>query len=576
MKQSLCLPERSLLQSFFPFSIIIPAVLFFLVSLFPGNGACSGLASNNIPLDSPIYLYLEKLAGLGLISGDMKGVRPYSKAEAARLTLEAEKNLDEVDVDALSFAGEIIKRLHDLIPRELSLYSEPKLGQWFDFNPMASSRLRYVYLDGVPRSYERPVHDPGGDGVFGIGSGLRPLNPYPTIAHQHGTEGTPLLENNEGIIYNRGHNTEYRMAMEAFLTSRISMEVEPVLLSGPDNRVDGRSTRLFLNKGYIKLGGGGLELEVGRDSNWLGIGYRTAITLSDNAKNFDMVKLSSPEPLNIGWVKHFLGDVKYNLIFSRFDRTITNGVERQPFFFGTKLSIKPIDDMEVGINLGRQVGGPGVNNGIGSIIRGLIGGTNSDNSNSVAGLELRFRIPFLRNTEIYGEYSGEDSASFWPIVESYVAGIYVPLITADGRNDLRFEYYLGNAILSTSGTFPEGYLYRGMNIGPSQGGAAQEFFVRFSHWFSVRNNLALEYFHTERGNRGRVRVDSNGKPDDSNNGKMQAVERKNAARVFWNLPLYGDSDLNLMYGWERIHNFDLVQGDSRTNQIFKVDISYRY
>jgi hypothetical protein len=558
------------LRSFLSSTLRIHAVTTFLLLFLTGNGMCSGLASNNIPLDSPIYTYLEKLAGLGLISGDIKGVRPYSKSEAARLTLEAERNLDSVGGEALSFAGEIIRRIHDLIPRELSLYREPGLSQWFDFNPMTSSRLRYVYLDGVPRSYERPVNDPGGDGVFGIGSGLRPDNPFPTIVHQHGTEGTPLMENNEGIHYQRGHNTEFRFSGEIYGGGYMSALVEPLLLySKRSDDLD-----IELNKGYIKLGGGGLELEVGRDSNWLGIGHRTAITLSDNAKNFDIVKFSSPEPLNSGWVKRYLGEVKYSLIFSRFERTITNGAERQPYFFGGKLSVKPMDDMEVGINLGRQVGGPGVSNGLGEIFRGLIGGTSSDNSNSVAGIELRFRIPFLRNSEIYGEYSGEDSAAFWPIVESYVAGIYIPCITADGRNDFRFEYYLGNAILSTNGTFPEGYLYHGMNIGPSQGGAAQEFFFRFSHWFSVRNNLALEYLHTERGNLGRVKVNSDGEFDED--GTLQAKERKDAVRAFWNLPLYGETDLNLMYGWEDIHNLNLVGGDNRTNQIFKVDISYRY
>ena len=69
--------------------------------------------------------------------------------------------------------------------------------------------------------------------------------------------------------------------------------------------------------------------------------------------------------------------------------------------------------MVLGLNLGRQVGGPGVDNSFGSLLRGFIGGTNSDNSNSVAGLELRFRIPWLANTEVYGEFSGEDAAAFW-------------------------------------------------------------------------------------------------------------------------------------------------------------------
>jgi len=116
--------------------------------------------------------------------------------------------------------------------------------------------------------------------------------------------------------------------------------------------------------------------------------------------------------------------------------------------------------------------------------------------------------------------------------------------------------------------------YHSITPGHSQGGAAQDFFLRYSHWFSARNNLALEYMHTERGNVGRVKVNSAGIFDE--NGTLQAVERKNAARIFWNLPLHGEMDLNLMYGWERIHNLDLVAGEKRTNQIFRLDLSYRY
>lgn len=552
-------------------AVVICKIILLFVCITTSSDRAYALASNNIPLDSPLYLYLDKLAGFGIIPSNVQGIRPFSKSEVARLALEAENNLDGINNDdARAFASGILDRLRELLPREVSLRNDQEKAPTFDYNPFSSARIRYVYLDGVPRSYERPVHDPGGDGVFGIGSGLRPDNPYPSPVRQHGTEGTPLLENNEGVRYRKGSNAEYRFTGEAYVGNFASALVEPFLLYSVQDRV----TQGRLNKGYLKIGGGGLELEVGRDSNWFGPGYRTAITLSDNARNFDLVKLSSPEPLDIGWVKRYLGKVKYAFIFSRCDSTVTDGIKRQPYFLATKLAIKPLDTVEFGINLGRQQGGPGVSNSLGDWFRGLVGGTNHDNSNSVAGLDLRVRLPFLRNTEIYGEYSGEDTASFWPIVESYVAGVFIPCITADGRNDLRFEYYLGNAILSTNGTFPEGYLYRGMNIGPSQGGAAEEFFVRASHWFSVRNNLALEYIHTERGNLGRVTVNPEGNFDP--NGTLQAVERKNAVRVLWQIPVHGDFDMQVMYGWERVNNVNLVDGINRTNQVVKVDLSYRY
>jgi hypothetical protein len=535
------------------------AMLVLFLAALTGAGNAWALSSTNIPLDSPIYSYLEKLASFGLITGDIAGIRPYSRAEAARLTLEAEQNLiDKGDDLDQGVVAALLAELHRTLSRELHLLSEPENIPAFAAKPLSSFKVRYVFLDGVARSYERPVHDPGGDGVFGIGAGLRPDNSYPTLAHQHGSEGTPLLENNEGIRYSRGSNYEIRFSSEAFAGDYASALVEPLLLvENNGNAIQGK-----LDKGYLKIGGKGLELLVGRDSNWLGQGYRGNITLTNNAENFDQIKLSSPEPLTV----KYLGLLKYALIFSRFDETVTDGETRHPFFLAAKIVVKPTANLEIGINLGRQVGGAGVSNTFGSTLRGLLGGTSADNSNSLAGLEFRYRVPYLRNLEIYGEFSGEDTASFWPIVESYVAGIYIPRLTADGKDDFRFEYYFGNSILYTNGTFPEGYLYHGLPVGHSQGGAAEEFYCRYSHWFGVRNNVALEYIHGERGNLGRVTVDNS----------LQAVERKDSWRGSWTLPLGENVNFGFMYGVELVRNMNLVSGENRTNQLLKGELTYLY
>ena len=540
-------PRYSIIQS-------VKAALCCLVFLLSSQAMpCQALSSVNIPLDSPIYLYLEKLSGFGLIASDIKGIRPFSKAEAARLLLEAEGNLSGRKEVTPPLAAELILRLRELLPREVGLRSDPAaVPKTFDYNLLSALRLRTVWLDGTPRDYLRPVHDPGNDGVFGIGAGLRPANPYPSPVTQRGSEGTPLAENNNGVVYRRGFNGDLRWAAEAHLGGGVSGLVEPAL------RADSDGVHGDLTRGYFKLGGGGLELEAGKDENWLGLGYRGAITLSNNARNFTLVKLSSPEPLDVAWIKRYLGEFKYSMIASQFDRTVTHGLERQPWFYAVKLSLKPIDDLEIGFNLGRQVGGPGVDNSFGSTMSGLIGGLSIDNSNGLAGFEARYRIPWLRNTELYGEFSGEDTAGFWPIVESYLAGIYIPRLTADGRNDFRFEFFQGNQILYTNGTFPEGYLYHNLPIGHSQGGATQDFFFRYSHWFSVRNNLALEYFYTNRGMIGKV--------------QDQAIERKHAGRVFWSLPLGDRVDALLGYGIERVTNLNLVDGIDRTNQILKIEL----
>lgn len=163
---------------------------------------------------------------------------------------------------------------------------------------------------------------------------------------------------------------------------------------------------------------------------------------------------------------------------------------------------------------------------------------------------------------MYGEYAGEDSAGFWPFVESYVAGVFVPRLSASGRDDFRFEFFYGNPMLYTDFKFPAGYVYEGMTPGHSQGGSAIEFFIRYSHWFSPRHNLALEYFRTDRGHEGRV--------------GSQEIEKKHAGRLFWNFPVLERFDGCVMYGIERIDNFNLAAGVRQTNQLLKMDISYRY
>jgi len=72
---------------------LLSAMAALLLTQLPAT-PCLAVSSANIPLDSPIYLYLEKLAGFGLITSDVKGLKPFSKAEAARLALEAETRLE--------------------------------------------------------------------------------------------------------------------------------------------------------------------------------------------------------------------------------------------------------------------------------------------------------------------------------------------------------------------------------------------------------------------------------------------------------------------------------------------------
>lgn len=537
------------------------ALILFLTLLCGSSAWGSGVSSSNIPLDSSVYQYIDKLAGMGLISSAVKGLKPFSRSEAARLTHEAETALEGRSDSAPELARSLIERLKELIPREYALYTAPETAPRFGINPLVSSRLRYVWLQGRPRDYNRTSLDPGHQSAFGfIGGDLRPVDPGEV--HTTGTEGTPLLENNNGTIHPTGHSFELRSATEGYLTRYATLFVEPKLV------VTEQKNELMLEKGYLTIGSGGLALEVGRGENWFGPGSRGTTTLTNNAQNFDQIKLWSPEPINLGWVKEYLGNVKYALLLSRFDKTgqdtshLPGGsnTTRQPYFVGAKLAVQPSPWWEIGANFVRQMGGPGFAGSPDT----LFGGGDNDHSNTIAGFDLRFRIPWLRNIELYGEYSGEDNAGgVWPFVESYVGGIYIPCLTDSCRDEFRFEYFFGSVMLYGDWQFPAGYVYHNMTPGHSQGGGGvQEFYGRYAHWFGVRNQLAAEYFYTERGRSYRM--------------PGQVTESKHAGRLTWSLPVYADIDTQVSYGIESIANLNLVAGVRRTNQLFRFELRYRY
>jgi hypothetical protein len=60
------------------------------------------------------------------------------------------------------------------------------------------------------------------------------------------------------------------------------------------------------------------------------------------------------------------------------------------------------------------------------------------------------------------------------------------------------------------------------------------------------------------------------------NGVIQPIERKYSLRASWSLPVYHDWDALLVYGWERVDNWDLQQGENRTNQLIRAELSYKY
>jgi len=136
-----------------------------LVTILPGHAET--LSSSNIPLDSPIYAYLEKLSGLGLVTSDVRGLKPFSRAEAARLTLEAAERLQAQGESGSLVARSFVRQLKKQLAREVALRKPGATARLVDLTPVVGARMRYVYLDGEPRDCECPCDRHRGDAAFG-------------------------------------------------------------------------------------------------------------------------------------------------------------------------------------------------------------------------------------------------------------------------------------------------------------------------------------------------------------------------------------------------------------------------
>ena len=108
-----------------------------------------------IPLDSPIYEELETLTGLGCLDTYLSEIKPISRIEAARLTLEAEENLDhpeDIASSAESLANILVGQLRKQLADEIGwLENNTEDSQPTTIHPLDRVEAQYVYSYGPRR-----------------------------------------------------------------------------------------------------------------------------------------------------------------------------------------------------------------------------------------------------------------------------------------------------------------------------------------------------------------------------------------------------------------------------------------
>ena len=196
------------------------------------------------------------------------------------------------------------------------------------------------------------------------------------------------------------------------------------------------------------------------------------------------------------------------------------------------------------------------------------------------GINVRAQIPQLHKAVVYGEGVFEDlgKESFWPQFTQqmgFLSGLYFPLLTPDGSNDLRIEYEHIPAAYGLHGMWTSGLteddVLRGSELGPDGHGIH----VTWGHLFpsGTQWKNAVHYENRD-SDLYTVTLSSSGGP----NEVVQAEDRQSESRFRATTSLEWTTHEKFVVrpelGYERVWNFDFAAGSHRNNFLAAVSLRW--
>lgn len=446
-----------------------------------------------VPLDDPIYSELDTLNGLGMLDSYLSEVKPISRIEAARLTLEAERIFNHRGRSAAAHA--IARANIDALKRELAR----EIG-WLEENraddlptiavPMQRVEAQYIFSHGE----QRAMHSGGQSGI-------------------NADEATPLLPDNNALPTSPGSNEAARAAgwfgLGGFVTAYGEGSAAGPFTRSPSGPAGTDSSSRFQVLGAEGVVGiGNYAISFGQQEMAWGAGHFAQLSQSNNAQPFPALRFQNIKPGHLPFFLRYLGLFRFSTFFGQLD---DDRYYSHPWVVGQIFAFKPLPSFEFGLIHTIDFGGAHNDHynlsGFVGRATGIATGNAADgNTNSRGGIYLRFHIASLRYLEVYQEILGEDNLAYevpgighaLPFLSvSYQGGFYLPRLTNDGLTDLRFEY----AILEPNYSTHSDSLYWTNNdalMGDPLGPNASQIDLQLGRWVDMRYKVLADLFCTER------------------------------------------------------------------------------
>jgi len=497
--------------------------------------ACTATAhaSVNIPLDSPFYEDIGLLIAQGLVQSDLSSTKPITREEAGRLLAEARyyAGIEKIP----SAITSLLHRLSEDYDEEISLATAQSSTPSTVLKPVDELSITYMNLDG----------------------------PF-------------SIFNNEGIEYFNGNNATVRFQSKARLWRVFSFYIEPLLLYNENAQgTEGNDeSTVRLHKGYITFTVDNFEIQWGKDTLWWGPGYHGALLMSNNARPFEMYKISNPRATVLPWIFRYLGPFRYNLFISELDKEAASGHPPNSKLFGTRIDFKPHPLFEFGISYLSHFGGdrPGIDGlDLSDYYRIIVSNEcrrfDKRDSNKQAAIDAAFTIPNISDIvpladslKLYAEWGGEDQG-ITPDKRAYLAGIaFHNILTAQGLT-VRAEY----ANLSPESNTDAWYTHPvwpmthyGRVFGHHAGTDSDDLFLELSHNLNDRFSYKLG-FDKERS----------GLSSPNTQEKQQYFIEAGCKITKW-------LKVTITYGREEISNAGNVKGAEEENNLLAGTVGFNF
>jgi hypothetical protein len=460
-----------------------------------------------VPLDSWVYPALDRLSALGFIGTDIPSLRPWTRAECARLVQEAGDQMEIVT------AGPSVDAVYEALQQEFA----PEIE---GFDKISDARIEGLYarvggLGGTPLADDYHfaktiVNDFGRP--FGNGANLISGFSERTIAGPF-------------AVYVRG---EYQHAgtlpPESASTLQAIAKADDTPFAVP-NRTSSLDRFRFLES-YVSLNFHENVISFGKQALWWGTGADSPFLFSTNAEPLPLLRFSRAKPIVLPWIFRYLGPLRFETVWGQLNgqhfiflqdanaqniRVFTPPITPHTYLHGEKFSFKPTRNFEFAFGLTTLFGGPGFPLTLGNLARtygpgNAAAGSPKDPGDRRSAFDFSYRIPGIRDwLTLYGDSFTEDEFSpvSYPRKSSFRSGIYMPKLPRIPALDLRVEgvftdipnldFGLDAGVEYFNTRFRSGYTNFGQIIGSWIGREGRGVTALATYHLGAQSNIQLHY-----------------------------------------------------------------------------------